>query len=436
MIFISIICCIAIFWRFRTPVNVLLDPFTVFSVAFLYYGFLIPICMVIFGDYLLPFQSSGLVVSDFDINAVAILLFGGYAMFTFGYRAIISRRWIDDLVASSLLISRLNVKPIVRFLAMFSIALLGILVAFFSDTLLSVLSGYDGKIEARYEDSGYSLVYKLLLTIFVAYLAIRALYTKRIVAFSLGVTIGLLFLALVTFSKEPMVYAAIFLLVVGARAFPDRQTPVFLTAIGVAGLVLVFVVPAFSAYRSTGTLMFNNPAGLPMAHIFSDASGPFSSIILAIRNQAAFYMGPLYESFALWIPRSIWADRPLDGAEAYARAVMLDWRPGFGLGFSPFAEAHIRYGIVFAPFLFLLAGLFMGGVQRMVAKRLPVQMALGLIFVVQSYTLFTALRGPFSGLVTAMAQFWIPFLAILFLFGYARNSPRWSMKPVENVPQL
>lgn len=435
MIFFSLLGCIIIFYRYRTPVNILVDPFTVLFVALLYYGFLIPICMVLFNDYLLPFQSYGLIVSDHDVNMVAILLLCGYAAFVAGYRLVIPRNWIDDLVHASGGIGKGQAKIAQKFLGVVSTGFFVVLILFFWDTLISVLSGYESKIEIRYDDSAYSLIYKLWSMVFLAYAVTKVFYGRTYVAFSIIITILLLILSLITFSKDPMVYCAIFLLSVGARAFNLNQAPVFLAAIGAAALVLMFVVPAFSAYRSTGVLMFSNPSGLPMAYLFSDASGPFSSIILAIRNQASVNMGPLYEAFALWIPRSIWPDRPLDAAEAYAQAVMLDWRPGFGLGFSPFAEANIRYGIVFAPFLFLLAGLFMAVVQLIVSKRLPIQMMLGLVFVVQSYTLFTAFRGPFSGLVTAMAQFWIPFLAIVLVFGYARNSSGWSIGPVENVPR-
>ncbi len=421
MIFFSLFGCILIFLFTKSRRNVLLDPYTVFFISLLYYGFLIPICMVIFNEYLLPFQSYEIAVTGEDINRVSLLLFAGYLAFAIGYRLLVPPFYLDDLIASVGAFGGNQGATAQRFLGWFATGLFAICLIFFSRQLLAVFSGYESKIEARYDASSFVLVYNLFLTTFCGFAVTSILYKKRFVGFTITIVVALFVLSLATFSKEPMVYAAIILLAFGARTAPSRQLLTCGAAIAMAALLLIFVVPAFSIYRATGELAFTNPAEVPLTFLFSDANGPFSSIVLAVREQAQVALGPLYESFTLWVPRWIWADRPLDAAEEYARGVMMDWQPGFGLGFSPFAEAHIRYGLAFSPILMLIAGLFMAGTQRLIAMKLPTPMVPGLVLIMQGYTLFTAHRGAFSGLVTAMAQFWIPFLVIFLAVEHLRN---------------
>jgi hypothetical protein len=428
MIFISLILCVMIFAIYRTPNNVLLDPFTVFSVSVLYYGYLIPVCMLLFSDYFLPFQGSGLIVASSELNIIAVLLFLCYAGFVFGYRLILAQGWIDCLVTERDRLSEAENKGAQKFLGRLSLGLLAFFLLFFSGTLLEVLSGYENKIEARYDASAYNLVYQFLLLTVVSYSVVRVLQDRNYKAYTILTAAILLVLSFLTFSKDPMVYCAIFLLAAGARFFKANQGVILIVAVGFAILTLVFLVPMFSIYRATGALTFSDPSGVPLAFLFSDASGPFSSIVLAIRDQGLSGVAPLYESFALWIPRFVWAERPLDAAEAYAQAVMFDWRPGFGLGYSPFAEAESRFGLAFAPLLFFISGLFIAGTQRFLRRVIPAGILIGVMFVVQSYALFVSLRGPFSGQVTSMAQFWIPFLALLWFVGSTRKSGESSHK--------
>jgi hypothetical protein len=383
--------------------------------------------MVVFNDYLLPFQSYGLAVTDDDINRVSILLFLGYLAFAIGFRLVASREYTDQTIQSAGGLGGGVDISSQRFLGILAACLFAFCIVFFSTQLLAIFSGYEGKIEARYESSAFSLFYNLFLISFVAYGTTNILFRQNYAHFAMAMLLALVGLSLLTFSKEPMVYAALILLSVGSRIAPSKQSFTLLVSIGVAGLLLIFAVPTFSVYRSTGALTFQDPSEVPLAYLFSDASGPFSSIILAVRDQANLNLGPLLESFLLWIPRSIWAGRPLDAAEEYARGVMTNWQPGFGLGFSPFAEAKIRFGLILSPALLFMAGLFMATIQRVAAKRIPVGMVPGLILVIQGYTLFTAHRGAFSGLITAMAQFWVPFLAIFVMVKYAQKpSPHFG----------
>lgn len=434
MIFISLILCTSIFYLYRSRENILLDPFTLFFVGTLYYGFLIPVCMVVFNDYLLPFERYGLVVSDQEIDRVALLLFLGYASFSIAYRLMVPIRYVDNILHDLEIMSAEHLYHAEKSLKWLCISLFVLGITLFSDQILDISSGYQGKIDTRYDASTFGLIFNLFMMTLCAYAVTVILFKDKYVSFALAIVTILFMLSLLLFSKEPMLYAAIVMFGIAARSAPRNQLMTFAAALCVASLLLLFIVPSFSAYRSTGMLTFRSPADMSLGLLFSDANGPFSSVILAVRGQTNIYLGPLYESFTLWIPRSIWTERPLDAAEEYARSVMADWQPGFGLGFSPFAEAHIRYSLWLSPILFFVAGLFMAGAQRIVSRRLPAAMVPGLILIVQGYTLFITHRGAFSGLVTAMAQFWIPFFAILLLSRYVLNPTSEPREQVARAP--
>jgi hypothetical protein len=375
--------------------------------------------MVSFANYDLPFSSSNMIINDDDIFDVSIVLFLGYSAFVLGYRLLTPRLFVDRILDYAHAEGARRRDDGSRTLVVLFFSLLLVCAVFFSRDLASVFSGYEGKIEARYGASNFALLYSLTLTTLVTYISFRVLYYrdyKRTVPISVG---ALFILSLVTYSKEPMVYGAIVLFAAAARAAPRIQTIVFVASIGVATILLIYAIPAFSMYRDTGTLVFVNPHDVSLGYLFSDARGPFGALVLAVRGHAPVRLGPLYESFFLWIPRGLWPSRPLDASEDFARAVMANWQPGFGLGFSPFAEAMIRLGVFLSPLLLFISGFVVSGLQRLALRLTVPSVAPALLLVVQGYIMFTIHRGPFSGIFTAMAQFWVPFLFLATLLRFA-----------------
>ena len=411
MIALSLIVTIFIFSRSRAKENVLLDPLTLFFAGLIYYGYFIPITMSLFGDYFVPFLSGGIIISDYDLTLTSLILPLGYLGFVLGYRVFTPRSFVDDLARQARNCDIGTHDNIGVTLSVMIAALLLVCVVFFLSDLTMVMSGYEQKIQARYEGSAFSLVYSLILSFSVILLAWKVFHSESYIKIGVASAVTLFIWSIMTYSKEPMVYGGLILFITSARAFPQAQVKTLVLALAGGGVLLTFFVPSFSIYRATGEFSFVDPRDLSLPFLFSDASGPFAALILAVRSEAAVSLGRLWESFFLWIPRSIWADRPLDAAEDFARAVMPDWRPGYGLGFSPFAEAKLRFGTLLAPVLLLLSGASLSGLQRWALRFVSPALAPALLLVVQGYIMFTFHRGPFSGIFTAMLQFWIPFLA-------------------------
>lgn len=417
MIFLSLIGCFTLFWFNKPKINILLDPLTVFFIGLLYYGFFVPVSMVLYRDYQLPFLNSNLFVTDGDLMWISVILFLGFGGFVLGYRVFTPIDSVDFTYESGL-------RCQLHWGDTGSYVLIGMLVAlifvfgiFYRPELVSILSGYNGKIYTLYESSAFYAVYEFFLAVTTVAIVRAVLFAKNYIPYAIGGVAVFFAWSILTFSKGPMIFGALVLLSAGARFSGSTQVRTFFIAL-IAGIgVIILFIPSFAMYRYTGRLSFVNPSDLSLPLLFSDARGPFSVFVLAVRGDGGVELGPLWESFLLWIPRGVWMDRPLDAAEQFARAVMPGWRPGHGLGFSPFAEARIRFGVALSPLLLFLSGLSVSGLQRLAIRTVPLTLATPLLLVVQGYLLFTFHRGTFSGIFTVMAQFWIPFLTLAGLIG-------------------
>lgn len=418
MIIISLLISIYIFMKSK-PKNVLIDPLTLFFISLLYYGYFIPVCMYLFSDYYIPFMEDGLFVYDYDINVISFILPLGYMAFILGYRLFTSKDYVDNLYNYARNASENPNDFSVPALILLTSTFITILVVFFSSDIAAVLSGYDGKIQARAEGSLFAFFYNLLLYSSVSLMVWKTLFGKESIKIGSISAVFLVIWSLLTFSKEPIVYSGIVLFAMCARNFSGFQSRIVGVSLVVSVLILVFVIPSFSSYRNTGKLEFINPKDFSLPFLFSDASGPFSALVLAIQRGNVVILEPLWQSLTLWVPRVIWPTRPLDAAESFARAIMQNWQPGYGLGFSPFAEAQLRFGTILSPILLFLSGLSISGLQKYTLKRVAPSIALSAMLVVHGYLLFTFMRGTFSGIFTGILQFWLPFLGATVMLNLA-----------------
>lgn len=385
---------------------------TLFFIGLLYYGYFIPITMIFTGRYEIIFLNSYLTVSNSEIDKIAYLLFFGHLMFVLGYMVFVRKDYVDDVFKKSVE-AKFKVNDIggtvLMSMILFAIAAC---IIFYRQELLALFSGYAEKIETKYEASTFSFLYKIALMCIAVLLVRLILYSRAFIFYTAAAFVFAVGWSLLTYSKEPIVMGALVLFAGAARFAPKRQLAMIGAAILAAILVLVLFVPAFSRYRATGLLEFISPNDIELSFLYSDAGGTFPTLVLAIRGGELFHLNALWESLFLWIPQGLWPDRPLDAAESFARAVMPGWQPGFGLGFSPFAEGRIRFGLLLGPLLLFLAGFSIAGLQRLAIRYVPASLATALLLVVQGYLMFTMHRGAYSGIFTAMAQFWLPFLAL------------------------
>ncbi|MBN9245297.1 MAG: hypothetical protein J0I98_21180 [Mesorhizobium sp.] len=416
MIYLSLAGCVVVFLLSKPNNNVLIDPLTIFFIGILYYGFFIPISMDIYGDNRLPFLDGYLYVSNDDIEKISYLLFGGYTAFVIGWRIFVPKSTTDAAL------NKMKIRIIesgdggrITIICMFLVFLF-ICLSVFKNQLNLIFSDYQDKILSRYENPSFSLIYNLSIITLTVLFCYNILTSRRFIFHSISYVLFLMILSFLTYSKDPMVLAGILCFSTGARAFKISQ--IYILFAGIVGGIafLAFFVPAFAFYRSTGQISFDWIGTLPLADLFSDARGPFSTIVLAVRGENSVQLASLLQSFILWIPRGVWPDRPLDAAEDFARLTMPNWQPGYGLGFSPFAEATLRFGLVLSPMLLFLAGISFSIFQRIVAKLLQPTILPASLLIVHGSIMFTLQRGAFSAIFSNLTQFWIPYFFLYSLF--------------------
>lgn len=408
------------FLIFREKRTAVLDPYTVVYISLVYYTFYVPLIMVVTGDSRLPFLESFLRVSVHDRNVVSSVVALGYFAFSLGYRSVPAIVWrVRVPLAKRPLFEKRNVQAAMRdgreselLLTVMVITCGAILLCFFPSKIIQLTTSYAMKIETKYDSS----VFSLLLLLFQAVL--NVFFNQRILASSkfllwLGLSqVSFIVLAFSIFSKDPLIFSGLSVMCGMYRLFPRHQLSVVVASIGGLFLVLLFLVPTFSSYRATGMVEFVNPAGSDPMLLYSDARGPYATLVLAAGREIYVAVNPLWETFVLWIPKWVWPDRPLDASEAFAVATMPGWRPGFGVGFSPFAEAVLRFGLLLSPLLLFLIGVFMAALEWLFSLAMHRGIWRAAFFTMQGYIAFSLLRTPFSGLITTMLQLWIPFLLL------------------------
>lgn len=411
MIFLSLFVCVFFYFWTISEDNVLYDPLTLHFIGLLYYGFMIPIFITITENYYIIFLDNEISVSRDEVDSIAYALGVGYISFLLGYRMVTPRHFVGSMLERAKAARLETTDNSGTILAATVIACAIACVLFFSDQLLSVFSGYEGKIETRYEASTFALLYNFTLLVGASLMAFNIIFNRNYLRDGIIFTAFMFIWAFFTFSKEPMIFGALTIFATAVRAAPKYQTLALVGAVIVAILLLLFLIPAFSFYRATGVLSLVDLGQVSVSFLFSDANGPFSTLALAVKQGQSIQLGPLVESFFLWIPRGIWPERPLDAAEEFARAVMTGWRPGYGLGFSPFAEGVLRFGFL-SPILLFIAGFTVSFMQKITTRLLSPSLVPPLLLIVQSYILFSSHRGAFSGIFTAIFQFWMPFLLV------------------------
>jgi hypothetical protein len=219
-------------------------------------------------------------------------------------------------------------------------------------------------------------------------------------------------LTLLTYSKVPLIYAA---LCVFCELHRYRKIPFpFLMLVLIAGSILMTIIfiPAFSVYRATGEFALAVPSTDSFSIVLSEAASPFTIMHLAVSGYVIVNDYPLWQSFVQWIPHALWPDRPLDLAEGFAREVIANWQVGYGLGFSPFAEAYARLGLVGCSLFMAMMGGVTAVLQSLFARAVPKAMRAPAILTVGGYVSVLVLRGPFSTLITQSLQNWAPVIVV------------------------
>jgi len=420
VIFISLACTTLVQWvLFRE--RKLSDACWVIFLIFLYYAYFVPVSISLTGQYDIWLVNQPVWVSDGDLLLTAEVNALGFIGFAFGYwlltRGSSHKEYIRQSRIMELLARFTSIRIVI--IAIFVCACLIAIV--YRDEFMRVLEGYDVKVEVNYENSGYSYVIGLLFfltSISINYLSLESLNGRAI---AVGGAVLFVLASFVVFSKQPFIFA--FLAVLCFLSRGSQVSPFRITMLLASGAViaLVYLVPIFAGYRVTGTIDLTTGTTASAATISSDALGPYGVTVYAFNGYVRAQDHPFWQSFFLWVPRALWPGRPLDLAEEFARQMIVGWQPGFGLAFSPLAEAYTRLGAAgVAPFM-ALCGATIGGFQWLAVRMVPsdARPAVGLTFA--SVLSLAALRSPYSAIITQGMQGCVP----LVLIGLVARQMSW-----------
>lgn len=389
-----------------------LDPVYVFFLAFLYYAYLTPIVMLSFDYFSFDLSGSTNYISKDSINKSSILFSLGYTGFALSYFFFTNKNKSVTYITGKNKFTEIIYDRYTVILLVFVAMLLVILSTIFRGELLSSTMSYEGKISGNYNNSFYAFFVNIALTVLSLVYNYIILQTRRFVLITILGIFLFFVLALITYSKAPIIYGALCVFCALHRLHHLPKSILLLGIIVGAVAISIVFIPMFSIYRATGELTLQQINAQGVGLMISEASGPFTVVHLALSDYVKADGHPIWQSFALWIPRAVWPDRPLDIAEAFAQQVFVNWQAGFGLGFSPFAEGYARMGLFGCFFFMALIGAMMAVTNRLFASFLEEKLRIPAILTIGGVVSVLVLRGAFSSLITQSLQNWLPVVVI------------------------
>lgn len=393
----------------------LLDPVTIFFLAYLYYLYLAPISMIAFDIYGVDVAGQTSYVPLSTINRAAVLLALGYAGYAFGYYFASKGTGFSSYQLNNHTLGFLVKDNYARVMLIFISVIILVLTTYFRQELIQSTESYEGKIAGNYASSSYAFIANSAMAILSLIVNYLILNIRRYILMTVGGVFLFILLSIGTYSKAPLIFSALCALCCVHR-FRLIPYPVIIAGLIVGAVVMtMFFMPAFSIYRASGTFELRVPNIDSFALILSEAVGPFTIVHLALDGYVAVDGYPLWQSFVLWIPRALWVDRPLDLAEGFARMVIANWQIGFGLGFSPVAEAYARVGMIGSSLFMAMMGAVTALLQSTFARAVPPAMRVPAILTAGGYVSVLALRNPFSALITQTLQNWAPIVIVSLL---------------------
>jgi hypothetical protein len=414
--FVSLIATIVVFIIFRSRKNPLLDPYTIFFLAYLYYCYYIPVLMILSGFY--EVGELGVFVTDQNLKSLSYLYFFSFLFFSATYRGLdhlMAKRFLPEPAPFNPALERRTVRMQQLVLAAGVAAIFGLAVIVFPSEVAAIRADYGNKIYTVYTNSTFAAIQNFWLSLLGVAVAHALLYTPRPVKIFIMTAVAMCVLSFATYSKTPFIFILFLGFVMFYRVARNFQLPAVALFVGGFMLALVTVVPSFSQYRATGIIELVNFADMNVQQTFSDARGPLFTTILSLNYANAPQIPPLSYSWILWLPRFIWSSRPYDVAEAFAQANMPGWQPGFGYGMSPITEGILRFDSFFAPLIFIFFAVTIVLQRHLLLSLLNERLRPAADMVAFGQLMFFTNRGPLSALMTSTLQFWLPFLLMLFL---------------------
>lgn len=424
MIFVSLIAtCVLQWFLFRK--RGLQDPSWILFITYLYYTYFVPIAMVATSQYDLLLIEQPIWVNEPDLQLTALTDFLGFAGIAGGYWWVTNRFPLGQTPAPRPVLKLLNDFASPRVMVGVTILYVTLMFTVFYEQTSQVLQGYDQKIEINYNNSTYSFIVANMLLLLSTAMNYLILMSKRYYTTTIVAVTTFIFLSFALFTKQPFIFAALAGICTLARWKKIPAFPLVLGISTVAVIALIYAVPIFAVYRAEGEFTLKAYQQVSIASVYSDAIGPFGVMIYTFNGYLHVDGHPLWQSAILWVPRFLWVDRPIDLGEDFARQVIANWQPGFGVAFSPIAEGYARFGLPGVPLLLAACGAGVATFERLCARIAPVDARPAVALTVSGYLALSVLRNPFSGLFTQGIQISIPIgLVALMSFWIQRRQDR------------
>jgi len=361
----------------------------------------------------------------FDMQAIVVLMAtSAVVSFSAGYKLSGCRIQPESFIfeAKNIIIDRTSFFIAINLMFFLSSVLL---LLFFRDELIYSIAGYGGNVAQTYSNSTYSYI-KSIFTMSTSVLIFLHLCIKKTIGIGLALTLTLVAIGILTSDKDPILLAALPMLTwLIAKANRKKKYLIlsFLVLIGGSVFALV-LVPIFSLYRA-GINIFS--MDLVDHYYFSftqiDPSGPFISLADSLRDLKPLLYGKTYiDGLTILVPKIVWANRPLDLAEQFARDFLPLWEPGFGVGYSLMTEGLINFGYLGAFVHYFTIGFGWGVGWRMISLCTASSLHMNVLYRTIGFYLLTIVhRGPLSQIVKTLILFMMPLLVTTMLIHFLKS---------------
>lgn len=244
------------------------------------------------------------------------------------------------------------------------------LVVFFHKFLGEITISYTSSYKLQHDNPLPSFIIGII-SLLTPIIAVLLVIKKKL----FGVLIGILLfaanilMAIFIYKKGPAIAS---LLGVGYCYFylmKNKKLALFLAVAGVC-LFIFWIANLFHGFFQTTLqtpeiLLHELWRNFQVTFIYIDPSGPMAVTVAAVKANAPLLWGKSYiDGLSLFVPRFLWANRPLDIAQAFGKATMPNWQPGQGMGFGPIAEGYINFGFWGSGITFIIFGLLWGWTWR------------------------------------------------------------------------
>jgi oligosaccharide repeat unit polymerase len=387
----------------------------VFLVLSILYGFSFLILHSIPGAEVVSFQTVS--VDGNNSGPIFLIIIQSIFGFYLGLKLSGFLKYEKEIVRFSLNeVGKNNVHFALTLYFQFFVTMLLILLTTPSE-LMSYLAGYSAAVEVRSSSSVFVYLFMLAISTCSAILG-KELFQGRYVRASI-ISGFLLLTFLISGDKNILL---LFLLGCGFGfgffIYKYKFTQLLLLFLG--AILIILFSRVFSLYRGgaeIGVSIVEGVVGFNYSQI--DGAGPFWVFNSVLDNYDDYSLGSTYLlELKNLIPRFIYpGDRPETLSEEFSRENMINWFPGAGFGYSPFAEAYVNFGIVGGFLGFLIFGLVWGFFWKFVIRNslklfsaLQYSHILLLYCVIGFNSLFLTFRGTSLSFIKILIQFFVPLL--------------------------